>query len=296
MSVENTLNALRQEIDQIDDTIHDLLIRRTEVVKKVRIVKHGYPVKIRPAREAEIIYRLLTRHKGPFPKQELFRIWREMIVATLSMEGPFSVAVYVSDDNDGYWDMARDQYGSFAPMTPYKSAHKIVEAVQNQTAVVGILAVPKGDDKDPWWPALVSADAEAPKVIAKLPFAGPGNGRTQNLEALAICPVPQEPTGRDRSFVGFKTEQEIPANLIEQNFLENGFSALFNASSKDKSPSEKWCYLVEVDGFVDKGDARLPALSDALGGRVIHLGGYATPLGADELVNNDEAEEEGTSP
>jgi chorismate mutase len=87
MCAETTLNALRQEIDDIDSQIHDLLIKRTLVVEKVRTVKRGHKVKIRAAREAEILYRLVGRHKGLFPKRELTNIWRQIIVATLSSEG-----------------------------------------------------------------------------------------------------------------------------------------------------------------------------------------------------------------
>ena len=75
-----------------------LLIQRIEVVEKVREIKEGETVKIRPSREAEMMYRLTARHHGNFPKRELCRIWREIIVATLSFEGPFSVAVMEVDD------------------------------------------------------------------------------------------------------------------------------------------------------------------------------------------------------
>ncbi|MBL4691120.1 MAG: chorismate mutase, partial [Rhodospirillales bacterium] len=118
---EDKLLLLRQEIDAIDNSIHDLIMKRTRVVERVRKAKHNDKIKIRPAREAEILYRLLVRHEGPFPKQELARIWREMIVATLRFEGPFSVAVSVGDDEADYWDLARDQYGSFTPMTRHVS-------------------------------------------------------------------------------------------------------------------------------------------------------------------------------
>ena len=94
---KDDLQSLRQEIDDIDDSIHDLIMARTRVVERVRKAKRGDKIKIRPAREAEILYRLLARHKGPFPKQELAGIWRDMIVATLRFEGPFSVAVAIGD-------------------------------------------------------------------------------------------------------------------------------------------------------------------------------------------------------
>ena len=103
-----SLGDIRKEIDSIDEQIQDLLIRRTEVVEMVRAIKEGDPVKIRPSREAEMMYRLTARHHGNFPKRELVRIWREIIVATLTFEGPFSVAVIEDADEPGYWDMARD--------------------------------------------------------------------------------------------------------------------------------------------------------------------------------------------
>ena len=71
----------------------------------------------------------MARHTGAFPKRELARIWREMLDATLRFEGPFSVAVSVPEGEPGYWDMARDQYGSFAPMTRHASSRGAVEAV-----------------------------------------------------------------------------------------------------------------------------------------------------------------------
>jgi chorismate mutase len=176
MSAETSLDALRREIDAIDDQIHDLIMRRTRVVERVRDVKRDQPIKIRPAREAEIIYRLLNRHRGPFPVRELTAMWREMIVATLSFEGPFSVAVHTPEPDSGFWDLARDQYGTFPPLTGHGSARQVIEDVRDQKATVGILPLPTRDDTDPWWRHLVTTGANAPRIIARLPFAGPGNG------------------------------------------------------------------------------------------------------------------------
>jgi chorismate mutase len=67
MSADRSLDALRREIDAIDESLHDLIMRRTTVVEQVRDLKRGHKVKIRPAREAEILYRLASRHQGPFP-------------------------------------------------------------------------------------------------------------------------------------------------------------------------------------------------------------------------------------
>src|SRR5215467_6432569 len=51
------LAALRGELDQLDDALHDLLMQRARVVEQV--ARSGKPSAYRPGREASIIRRLL---------------------------------------------------------------------------------------------------------------------------------------------------------------------------------------------------------------------------------------------
>lgn len=280
------LSDLRREIDSIDDQLHELLRQRTQIVEEVRAYKKDERVKIRPAREAEIIYRLFDQHQGPFPKRELFRIWRELIVATLRMEGPFSVGVYMNEDDGGLWDMARDQYGSFTPMTAFPSARRIVEAVQKQEVTVGILPLPARKEDDSWWRRLVFDNESAPRVIARLPFVPDGNARTSGREALVICPVPQEPTGRDRTYLALESHKQLAPALLTKIFAEAQLPVIFTSDCLDPSRPQVWQTLVEVDGFAAADDRRVQAVNDAFDGaltRIVSLGGYAVPVTAEEL-------------
>ncbi len=281
------LQALRREIDAIDDSIHDLIMERTKIVERVREAKSKDKIKIKPAREAEILYRLMARHTGQFPKQELARIWRELIVATLRFEGPFSVAVSSPEEEPGFWDLARDQYGSFTPMKQHVSARGVVEAVGNGDATVGILPLPRPDDTEHWWRLLLSEAPETPKIIARLPFISGSNSRSTETEALAICSVGQKETGRDRSFLAIEAEEDIGFKAIETILSQAGFSAVFNQVWDDLDRPAAWTYLVEVLGFLRSDGRQFKRLLDGLGQRakrVIHLGGYATPLGDADLA------------
>ncbi|HEX9569819.1 MAG TPA: chorismate mutase [Rhodospirillales bacterium] len=283
---KDKLAALRREIDRIDESIHDLIIERTKVVEKVRNAKRGEKIKIRPAREAEILYRLMKRHRGHFPKRELARIWREMIVATLRFEGPFSVAIYVGDNDAGYADMARDQYGSFTPMSRHVSTRAVVEAVRNMQATVGILPLPRRDDEDHWWRLLVSETPDTPRVIARLPFISGAAGT--DLEALVICIIDQEQTGRDRSYLAVEADADIGFKAVEQALSQAGVSAVSHQVWHGPDRPAVWTYLVEVFGFVDTKGRQLNRLKDGLGRpakRLVHLGGYATPLGNADLAD-----------
>ena len=292
---EDKLRALRREIDAIDDSLHDLIIERTRVVERVREAKKGDKIKIRPAREAEILYRLMARHSGTFPKRELSRMWREMIVATLRFEGPFSVSVFVSEDYVEYGDLARDQYGSFTPMTRHGSSRAVIEAVSSGEATVGILPMPRPDDSEHWWRLLVTEAPDSPRIIARLPFIAGDNSPGAKLDALVVGIVGQEETGRDRSFLAIEAEQDIGFTVVESALGQAGFSVAFNQTWHEPDRPAAWSYLVEIYGFLDPEGWQIQSLAGGLDERVmrlVHLGGYATPLGEAELALEDDADDQ----
>jgi len=299
MSAAKSLDALRREIDRIDDTIHDLILQRTRVVERVRDVKANDRIKIRPSREDEIVYRLVAAHRGNFPKRELVRIWREMIVATLSFEGPFTAAVYAPDRARSCWDLARDQYGSFTPMTTHPSARRVIQRVRDGGATVGILPLPRQDDADPWWPHLLASEPEVPRVIARLPFAGPGNTRFPDAEALVISPVDREPTARERSLLAIEMAEDVGQARIAETLHEAGLSLRRTLVWRESHGLGLCLYLAELDGFVLAEDRSLARFNAALGDRVIRvarLGGYGTPLTAEDLAPVPEAPEPAAKP
>src|SRR5215469_14272738 len=102
---KGTLKGLREEIDRIDDGLHDLLMRRAEVSHAIAKVKqpvagpNGSPIPaLRPAREAAILRRILARHKGDLPPRVLARVWREIIAASLRVQNKFHLHVYAADN------------------------------------------------------------------------------------------------------------------------------------------------------------------------------------------------------
>lgn len=286
MDAAQSLDAVRRKIDAIDDAIHDLIMQRTELIDTVSDLKRDMPIKIRPSREAEIVYRLLARHKGAFPRRELTAIWRHLIMATLSFEGPFSVAVFMPASEAGYWDLARDHFGMFTPMSRHGSLRSVIEAVQRQDAVVGVLPLPRSDDPDPWWRLLASDQPEVPRIIARLPFAGPANGIGGALEALTICPISITPTGRDRTYLAFDLTDRLSLDQCGRELAASGLEPRSAAIWEQDHRPQSWLYLVEVEGCLAPEDPRLAAAKEAFGNRMSHMtviGGYATPLTLAEL-------------
>ena len=276
-----SLEEVRRDIDAIDRALQDLIIRRTELVKEVRVIKHGWPVKIQPSREAEMLYRLVDRHTGPFPKRDLCAIWRHLITATLSFEGPFSVAVYVPEDEAGCWDQARDHFGPFVPLSRFSTVRSVIEAVRKQDCVVGILPMPRHGEEDPWWRLLVTSHREAPRIIGRLPFVPGGNGRFSGDDALMICPVAIAPTGRDRCFLAAEADERLALDHFTQALAKSDLTVVAVAAWCEEQRPVAWFGLAEVDGFVDGNDARLTRLREAFPvplKQLVWLGGYARPL------------------
>src|SRR6476659_10138447 len=74
----DSLAALRAEIDHIDETMHGLLMQRGEIIDRLIAVKQTQESgsAFRPAREAEMMRRLVDRHHGILPLDTVESIWR----------------------------------------------------------------------------------------------------------------------------------------------------------------------------------------------------------------------------
>jgi len=278
-SSPSDLEELRQRLDAIDDRLQDLLIERLEIVSRVAAEKRGGSVPSHvPAREAQIIRRLVGRQDGAFPVGTLVRIWRELLAATVRAQGPFAVAAYAPPDAPGLWDIARDHYGSHAPMTPYQSILQVIRAVTDRRVAVGVLPMPQDGDSNPWWQHLLSLDVDTPRVIGRLPFGPRGNARADGGDALAIGYGPQQPSGSDRTLFVTENAVDISHSRFVAALRALGMSCTFITSS---GPAHSSNTLIEIDGFVPLADPRLERLRERLGAdllRLLSIGSYAVPL------------------
>jgi chorismate mutase len=279
------LTGLRRRLDEIDDRLHDLLIDRAKIISMVAASKRdGNQPSFQPAREAEIIRRLVGRHRGAFPAATLVLMWREMLAATVRLQSPFSVAVFAPCDQPGFWDLARDHYGSNTPMAAYDAAGQVIRAIVDGEASVGVLPMPQPDEPDPWWRQLLSIDESAVQVIARLPFGLPGNARGDAADALAIGRSVFQESGFDRTLLAAEWAAEITPAQILQGVSAQGLWCTFLASGvRDRCSVNR----LEVEGFVSISDTRLEKIRRELGGtlhRLLPIGGYAVPLPAAALA------------
>jgi chorismate mutase len=279
------LEGLRRRIDEIDDRLLDLLTERVEIVASVAASKRdaGGLAPHQPAREAEIIRRLVARNRGPFPPPTLVRMWRELLAATVKMQGAFTIAVYAPPEQPGFWDIARDHYGSHTTMLSFRSTGQVIRAVTEGQAAIGVLPMPHEEEPDPWWRHLLSAHEAAPHVIARLPFGARGNARSDGADALAIGLGASAPGSRDRSLFATENAPDISRGRMVSMLSAVGLQCTFMASCEHAESANT---LIEIEGFVPVGDPRIERFRGQLGPslyRLLRLGGYAVPLSAAEL-------------
>ncbi|MCK6441210.1 MAG: chorismate mutase [Elstera cyanobacteriorum] len=271
------LAALREEIDRLDNQIHDLLMRRAEIVAEVGSAKRGAnPTFLRPAREAEILRRLVARHQGSLPFGTVARIWREIVGGMTMIQGKFGIAVYLPEGDGTYWDLARDQFGVLPSVTVHLSAGSVLRAVSDDPAMLGVLPWPQEGDSDPWWQYVQQADDHTPRIVARLPAYGAANGPS----ALVIARAPLEASGEDRSFLVVETLKEISRTRLLSRVGAAGFTVDWITDQLDK-PGLPGLHLIEVEGFVTETDPRLLALHrdnpEEIGQPRV-IGGYPMPL------------------
>jgi chorismate mutase-like protein len=292
-----TLEDLRGEIDAIDDAMHDLLMRRAALADRIGQAKTAAPasgkpaaVYLRPGREAAVLRRLVRRHSGPFPVQSLVRLWREIMSSLLRLQGPFSVAVLSAGDDapPGLWDLARDYYGATTPMIACHGASQVMREVSEGRATVGVLPFPEQDETAPWWPMLIGAGPDEPRVFARLPFYETAAERGA-LSAVAIACVAPEPTGEDRSLLAIETTEELSRARLNGALIGAG---LVPVVIVDEARGGVVRYLAEVDDFVATTDPRLSQLAAALGAartRIVTVGAYAATLANEEAASRPSA-------
>jgi chorismate mutase / prephenate dehydratase len=166
---DTSLADIRTEIDAIDDGIVDLLVRRAAAQRKVKARKASdgslAVSPVRPAREAEILRRIVKRGGADVDPELLVRLWRNILVASALSQAP--VNVYVARRTLNTSGLAAVLASHFGPMP---------------------LVASDGDDD------AVAACAAAPGDLCVVETAGPwansfAQGRNGNARVLGVLPV-----------------------------------------------------------------------------------------------------------
>ena len=275
---KTTIEDLRQQIDVVDDQMHDLLMRRVNLVEQIGRLKTEVsqsPVfAMSPKREIEIMRRLWNRHKGSLEKIELIRIWREIISACVNLQSPLTVAVFMPERGMGNLEIARDYFGTYTPTLSCRSVSLVLKELTQGEANVAILSL--NDDKQTnWWYTVAQEYKRSVNVFLKLPLTGE-NCRGDGRSVYALSKQSFEETGEDRTLLVAETDGSLSLSTLDLLLKAGGIAT--NAICDSYMPDMmRKAYLFEVEGYLADNDKRLSAVIEKENGKITMLrviGGY----------------------
>jgi chorismate mutase/prephenate dehydratase len=140
------LEKLRKEIDEIDDKILELLNERSNIVLDVAHIKRNENARFySPERERQILERLISLNKGPFPNETLKVIYREILSASLSLEEPLRVACLGPLATFTHLAALR-HFGSSASFVPVISIKEVFDAVETGKSEFGVVPIENSNE------------------------------------------------------------------------------------------------------------------------------------------------------
>lgn len=162
----NDLAKLRDGIDAIDEELLELLNKRGELVVEVGKLKSAEQREMYvPSRERAIFERLEKLNRGPFPAAAVFRVFREIISASLALEHPMKV-VYLGPQATFTHAASLQLFGNSAQLVSEKTIRAVFHAVAAKRAQYGVVPIENSNEGAVTHTLDMFADSEL-KIIAE---------------------------------------------------------------------------------------------------------------------------------
>lgn len=188
-----TLDAVRARIDAVDAELLRLVGERASLARSVAEAKRaagdGGKFGLRPAREAQIVRKILAGKDPAASNALVVRVWRELMADSLSQQGPFHLSVWGGKLESRAVELARLRFGA-APKLALAAKPEDALAAARTPGGVAVLALTQDSS---WWGRLLAEPTL--KVFATLPCLtvwGP-------TSAVAVAQVEIAPTGADQT-------------------------------------------------------------------------------------------------
>jgi chorismate mutase len=204
----DALEAIRRDIDRIDEALLRLLDERFAAVERVRAAKRkdggsGNGSPIRPAREAMVLRRLIEMEMPRVPADLRLRLWRAIVSSSTLSQAPVSIHVSAGLLNSARLRLlVRDHFGS-TPEMGHSGEASVLEAIATNPGDVAVVAF-----DSPWLSAYLAGRAGRATVIGCLPWMAPSGTIP---DALIFGHAVPEPTGADETIL--ITDGQLPRDF-----------------------------------------------------------------------------------
>lgn len=282
--MNDELANLRRQIDEIDETIIEQLVKRTQIVKQVGELKHkttSSQCPIRSGREAEMLRRIVEKFsKSDFPAQAAASIWRIIIGASTNVESKLNISVFYDNNESRLYWLAREYFGSVVSLSKQPQGKRIIGDIIDGKSSIGVVPFPNGSDSSDWWIALIQQQGNnTPKVFARIPFVYDDNSEKDIPPTLAIARLTPEPSGDDMTLIVIEAEHNVSHNRLQTALISVQLEATW-INIATINPSSRH-HLIEVKGFITPENEKFSEAISNLGRSIFQchfLGAYAVPI------------------
>jgi chorismate mutase len=209
------LEAIRREIDAIDDGLLTLLDRRFQASDRVKAAKQatggagGSP--FRPAREAAIIRRLLARPGRHVPADIMVRLWRIILTGSSRSQSPITICVSRMTATSMPARLAiSDHFGSL-PIEEYRDEEQALLQLETGSSDICIV-----ETASAWAQAFMQGRAGDAQVFGCLPTR---LGKTDVPTMLMIGHATSDPSGDDQTLL--VSDGKLPRDFKPQPLWES---------------------------------------------------------------------------
>jgi len=143
MNPEQQLQAIRKQIDSIDEQLQRLINQRAELALQVRNIKQNSehpPVFYRPEREAQILQNIIARQQGPLSAEQVAAFFRPLLTSCLSLQQPIKVA-YLGPEGTFSQIAAQKHFGMETNLVPAKTIENVFKEIDDGNADYGIVPI-----------------------------------------------------------------------------------------------------------------------------------------------------------
>lgn len=195
-SPDTTLDAIRREIDSIDDQILDLLARRFAATGRVKATKASdgsiAASPFRPAREAAMLRRLIAKGGDRLPPQTLVRLWRVILSASTQLQAPVTLHVPKALGQDLAMRLLIAQHFCDMKVDLHEGPADALAALRTRQGDLALIATASD-----WASGLSPDEPGSPRVIGSLPVTAAGG----SPQLLVFGHAPAQESGDDETLV-----------------------------------------------------------------------------------------------
>lgn len=136
------LNNIRQQLDDIDLNIQQLINQRAELAVEIGNIKKSIKDSsyYRPEREAQILRKIAQRNSGPLDDRIVTQIFRTLMTACLALQQKIKVA-FLGPEGTFSQSAALKHFGIDIETLPAESIEQVFHKVTSQEADYGVVPI-----------------------------------------------------------------------------------------------------------------------------------------------------------